>query len=122
MQHKCLAAEARLLQFFFSVNFLSLIECNSILLLLTKCQILSYCKCVDDIRSTYSRNTSDIDNILLEINRICAKLIFSAEYEINNSVKFLDVTLTRRPTDIDFLIYRKPATTDCIRAAQWSTN
>lgn len=39
--------------------------------------------------------------MLLEINRICAQLIFSDEYEMNNSVKFLDVTLTRRPTDID---------------------
>lgn len=39
-----------------------------------------------------------------------------------NSVKFHGVTLTRRPTDIESLIYRKPATTDCIRATQWSTN
>ena len=41
---------------------------------------------------------------------------------MNNSVKFHDITLTRRPTDIEYLIYRKPATTDCIRATQWSTH
>jgi hypothetical protein len=80
--------------------FLSHIACNNILLLLIKSQILSYCKCVDDILSTYGRNISDIDNTLLEINRICAQLIFRDEYEMNNSVKFLDVTLIRRPTDI----------------------
>ena len=59
--------------FFFSEIFLSLIECNNIILFLTKYQVLSYCRCVDDILSTHGRNISDIDNMLLEIRRICAQ-------------------------------------------------
>ena len=70
--------------FFFQKFFWSHIECNIILLFLTKYQILSYCLWIDDILSAYGRIISDTDDMLLEINKIYTQLIFSSEYEINN--------------------------------------
>jgi hypothetical protein len=47
-----------------------------------------------------------------QINKLHPNLIFSPTHEMNNTISFLDLQITRLPTTIDIDIYRKPTTTD----------
>ena len=47
-----------------------------------------------------------------KINKLHPNLTFSPTHEMNNTISFLDLQITRLPNTIGIDIYRKPTTTD----------
>jgi hypothetical protein len=69
---------------------------------------------VDDILFVYNKQITDINNTLKQFNEIIPKLQFTIEIEKDNVIDFLDITIIKNPDNIQYSIYRKPATTDNI--------
>jgi hypothetical protein len=80
--------------------------------ILTKHQIMGYFRYVEDILITYNRNKTNIHEILAEFNRQATSIKFTIEEEQHNSINFLDLTIHRKRTKLEFGIYRKPTQTD----------
>ena len=63
-----------------------------------------------DILIVYNTKLISPVTICKQINKV--HLIFSPTHEMNNTIRFLDLQITRLPTTIDIDIYRKPTKTD----------
>jgi hypothetical protein len=75
-------------------------------------KILSfYTRYVDDIFLIYDSTRTNPDNILQYIDTI-HNIQLSPTLESNNSVNFLDLSITRKSTHLGIGIYRKPTTTN----------
>ncbi|KAK5644291.1 hypothetical protein RI129_008136 [Pyrocoelia pectoralis] len=68
---------------------------------------------VDDILCFWTGTMQELTKFFEAINNI-SNLKFTIETEINNSLNYLDLTLTRNTHNIDYNIYRKPTSTDVI--------
>ena len=55
------------------------------------------------------------DRLLTHINKIHKNITFTAEYEHNNTINFLDLSIKKLEHRHKFSIYRKPTTKMCIR-------
>jgi hypothetical protein len=69
---------------------------------------------VDDILIIYNQNKTNIHETLTEFNKQATSIKFTIEEEQHNSINFLDLTIHRRRTKLEFGIYRKPTQTDTI--------
>ena len=74
-------------------------------------KILYWHRYVDDILCLYNGNTRQITQLHNHINKLHPKLKFTLETETNNSLNFLDITITKLDNTHNFKIYRKPTTT-----------
>jgi hypothetical protein len=92
--------------------FLQLLEHNHILKLLNKYHVRGYFRYIDDIIIIYNSQTTQTENTLAEFNSLNPKLKFTLVKEINNSINYLDLTITNLNGNTEFNIYRKLATTD----------
>ena len=73
--------------------------------------ILFWYRHVDDV-ITYVKS-DEIDNVFDKINSTNADITLSKEYEINNSMNFLDLKITILNDDkLNFSIFRKSTHTD----------
>jgi len=80
---------------------------------LTNTRILSfYTRYVDDIFLIYDSTRTNSDNILQYIDTIHSNIQLSPKLEYNNTVNFVDLSITRNPTHLSIGIYQKPTTTD----------
>jgi hypothetical protein len=77
-------------------------------------KIIYWYRYVDDIIVLYNGNKRQCCQLLTHINKIHPKLNFTAEYEQDNRLHFLDVTITKKDNRHNFNIYRKPTTTDTL--------
>ena len=64
------------------------------------------------IITLYNGNKRQCEMLLTHINKIHNNMAFTAEYENNNSINFLELTITKFEHRHKFNIYRKPITTD----------
>jgi hypothetical protein len=94
--------------------FLQYIECNTILPILNKHCILGYYRYVDDILVLFDSSFTHIQSILHDFNNLHHNLNFTVESETNNSLNYLDITIHRTNTNLNFHIFRKPTFTDII--------
>uniref|UniRef100_A0A8D8YVM4 Reverse transcriptase domain-containing protein n=2 Tax=Cacopsylla melanoneura TaxID=428564 RepID=A0A8D8YVM4_9HEMI len=76
--------------------------------------ILHWFRYVDDIFVVTTATTRQIDKLLNLINSIHSNLKFTVELEVDNRLNFLDLSVTRLGSSLEFDIYRKPTFTDCV--------
>jgi len=95
--------------------YLQFLEKNRIYNILTK-HIKGYFRYVDDILTVYDVHQSNIEDVLLEFNKLAPKLKFAIEKEEKQKINFLDLTIHRKRSRFSIDIYRKPTTTDTIIA------
>jgi DNA-directed RNA polymerase subunit H (RpoH/RPB5) len=69
---------------------------------------------VDDILLIFDPNLTDIQAILTDFNALHPKPHFTAETEVNNSLKYLYISIHRTPMDLRTSIYTKATFTDTI--------
>lgn len=80
----------------------------------------TYCRYVDDIFCVMQADK--IEDFLKLLNAQHPSVQFTCEREINGSLPFLDLRITRMDNALDFNIYRKPTSTDCFIPADSSHN
>ena len=91
--------------------FLQSLENIHISTLKMKYGIIYYGRYVDDILVIYDDDSDQSSEILNSFNNIHSKLHFTLEKEINNSINFLDLKITKTNNKyISFDIFRKPTT------------
>lgn len=76
--------------------------------------ILYYYRYVDDILICWTGTNRQLDLFLNKINNIHPKIKFKLELEQNNSINFLDLTITKVQGKHEFQIFRKPTHTDTV--------
>jgi hypothetical protein len=75
-------------------------------------RILFYNRCVDNILMIFDSSKTTPEQIVTYMNNVHHHLAFKLTYEENNTVSYLDLTLTRHNTSIITSIFRKPTATD----------
>jgi predicted RND superfamily exporter protein len=73
-----------------------------------------YNRYVDDIIIIFDNNHTNANDILNYMNKVHKDLQFKATEEIDNTISFLDLLITRNHNKLLMDIYRKPTTTDTI--------
>jgi allophanate hydrolase subunit 1 len=89
-----------------------LIEFNTRMVYLPLCMSMNYIIHVDDILIVYDHNKIKKEEIQNYLNNIHPELKFTGTEETNNTINYLDLTITRNQTKLDINIYREPTTTD----------
>jgi hypothetical protein len=92
--------------------FLQYYEDIHIKQLLDTKNIALYTRYVDDILIIYDTTEIQPHIINIYINHIHDNIKLDPKYETHNSINYLDLTITRRQTNLEIDIYRKPITTD----------
>lgn len=105
-----MGAPASSILFEFYIQYL---EHIFITLILDKYKILGYFRYVDDIIVIYNEESTNISDMLSELNTMSPKRKFTSKLEENGNISFLDITITKLK-NTNTAIYRKPTTTDCI--------
>jgi len=74
--------------------------------------ITFYARYVDDILLIYNTKHTTPELIHSHINKVHPNLQFTATFEHNNNISFLDLPINRHPIQIEIDIFQKPTTTD----------
>lgn len=77
-------------------------------------KIVYYRRYVDDIIVMLEGSDQDINLFKEKMNNMHNNIKFTLEMEENNSLNFLDLTITKLNNQHKFAIYRKPSTSDVI--------
>jgi hypothetical protein len=77
-------------------------------------KMVGYFRFVDDILIAYRHNLTDIHQVLTKFNNLNPKLTFTIKEETDNSINFLDITISKTPDRLTYKVYRKPTTTNSI--------
>jgi len=105
--------------------YLQYLENSVIFNLLMNDNIEGHFRYVDDILIVYNESKTNIDHLLDQFSNLAPKLKFTIEKEVECTINFLDITISR---DLELLsrdICRKPAYSDIIipkDACQMNTN
>jgi hypothetical protein len=95
-------------------TYIQYMEHEQIYPILIKHKIIGYFRFVDDILVIYDHRKTNIDNTLIEFNKQQTNINFTIEKEEHNCINFLDLTIHRKKTKLEFSIYRKHTQTDII--------
>jgi hypothetical protein len=100
----------------FSETFLHVqyLEDSQIFNILLHHQVVGYFRYVDDILLLVKPTTTDTKELLRDFNNISPTIKFTMEKELENNIKFLDLSITRLQNQLTYSIHRKPTTTDAI--------
>ena len=74
--------------------------------------IIHYARYVDDTFIIYNGTIRQLNNLKSYLNSI--NIQFTLEVEENDSINFLDITMSKNKQKFEFNIYRKPTTTDIV--------
>lgn len=69
---------------------------------------------VDDIFCIWTGSDRQLDNFTNLLNNMEKNIRFTVEKELNGTLNFLDLSITRKNPKLEFKIYRKPTTTDTV--------
>jgi hypothetical protein len=94
--------------------FIQHLECNDILNTLIKHNVIDYHRYVDVMLIVYNEKQTNINQLLLDFNKIHSKLQYTMDAQTGNKLNFLDITISNIDSKFTFDIYRKPTTTDHI--------
>jgi hypothetical protein len=75
-------------------------------------KIIFYNRYVNDIIIIYDTKHTNMNDIQNYVDKIHLELQFKATDEIDNTISFLDLLITRGQNKLSINIYRKPTTTD----------
>jgi hypothetical protein len=95
--------------------YLKFLEHNQILNQLTNHKILSNHRYVDDVLIMYNILNTDINKTQSHFNSLRHKIQFSIENEVNNQINFIDITVLRLHSNLQFRIFSKHTTDIMIR-------
>jgi hypothetical protein len=98
----------------FSEIYLQYIENTAIYDILRYNNIAGYFQYVDDILIVYNNTTTNIIDVFNSFNEVMPTMKFRIVVEVDNKIKFLDITILKKHDKLAFNIYRKPTTTDPI--------
>ena len=76
-----------------------------------KDKIVFYCRYVDDTLLLFHGNSRQLSLLNNQFNKFHRNLKFTMEQEADNSINFLDLTISKINNKLAFKIYRKPTTT-----------
>lgn len=76
--------------------------------------ILYYFRYVDDLILCWTGSMSQLDDFINDLNNKHPKIKFKKELEQNNSLNFLDLTISKVNNKHQFQIFRKPTHTDIV--------
>ena len=76
--------------------------------------IIQYARYVDDTFIIYNGTIRQLNNLKSYLNSINNNIQFTLEVEENDSINFLDITVSKNSQKFEFNIYRKPTTTDTV--------
>ena len=74
--------------------------------------LIYYARYVNDILIIYDSTLTSPTNIQHYMDTIHGNIKLNTTHETNDNVKFLDISITRKPTSLELDIYRKPTATD----------
>ena len=74
--------------------------------------ILYWYRYVDDIFTCFTGTSRQLDTFLEYLYSLHKNVKFTMEIKINDSLNFLDLTITRISSEHSFSIYHKPSHTD----------
>jgi hypothetical protein len=94
--------------------FIKHLEQTKIINILKTYHIIDYCRYVDDILIVYNKDITNIENTLIDFNSIHPNMQFTIEKETQNSLNYLDLTITNEHNKLTFSIFIKPTSTDLI--------
>jgi hypothetical protein len=77
-------------------------------------QITFWARYVDDIFCIFKGTERQANGLLKHINSLNDKIQFTIEFENNNQLNFLDITIKKDNNKLAYNIYRKPTYTDTI--------
>lgn len=80
--------------------------------------VFHWARYVDDIFCIWVGNDTQLDLFLKFINSFHQQLQFTIETESQNTINFLDLTISKEQQTLHFQIYRKPTFTDTVIHAQ----
>ena len=69
---------------------------------------------VDDILACFIGTKRQLDSLVSSINKLHKNIAFTLEVEQNNSINFLDLTISKVNSRLSFSIFRKPTYTDMV--------
>jgi hypothetical protein len=104
--------EHLLLHVFFSEIYLQHLEITQIVNILLQHHTVGHFRYVDDILIVYKQDLTNIQNVLTKFNSLTPNLNFTIEEEKNNSINFLEITITKNDNHLSYKAYRRPTTTD----------
>jgi glycerol-3-phosphate cytidylyltransferase-like family protein len=99
---------------FLAEIFFQHLEHTKIINILNKYHIIDYCRYVDDILIVYNKDITNIENTLIDFNSIHPNIQYTIEKETQNSLNYLDLTITNEQNKLTFSIVRKLTSTDLI--------
>ena len=82
--------------------------------ILNKQNIIGYFRYVDDILLLYDINKTNIDDMIIEFNKLQPTIKFTIEKETHETINFLDIGIYRGEENLQFSIHRKHTATDII--------
>ena len=94
--------------------YLQHLEHSKIADILTKHNVISYFRYVDDVLIIYNEKITDIHEIHRAFNNLAPTISFTLEKETDNQINFMDITIRNSNNKLSFSVYRKPTATDLI--------
>jgi hypothetical protein len=94
--------------------FLQFMEHDEILKILTEHKIISYVRYVDDILIIYDHTKTNLNQALNDFNNIRNMIQYPLEKENRNEINFLDISIHRLQSSLEYKIYRKPTSISTI--------
>jgi hypothetical protein len=94
--------------------YLQFLEHNEILNILSDLRIVSYSRYVDDILLLYNYTNTNIEQVSNAFNNINNNIQFTIEKENNKKINFLDITVHRLHSKLEYNIYLKPTSNSTI--------
>jgi hypothetical protein len=98
----------------FSEIYLQYLEGTQLLDIWIRQKILEDFHYVDDILVIYNATTTNIQTVLDQFKDTSPTLSSTMEMEKNNSINFLNISISKHNETFDFKIYRKHTTTDTL--------
>jgi hypothetical protein len=94
--------------------YLQFLEHNEILKILSDHKIASYSRYVDDILLLCNHTNTNIEQVSNAFNSIHSNIQFTTEKDNSNKINFIDITVHRLHSKLEYNIYRKPTSTSII--------
>ena len=69
---------------------------------------------VDDVLAIFLGTRRQLQNFLNFINDLHRNISFTIEIEVNDSINFLDLSITKQNNKLNFSIFHKPTHTDMV--------
>jgi hypothetical protein len=96
----------------FSEIYLKYVENTKIIDALLKNKLIEHFQHVDNLLILYNTDLTNIHDVLNSFNSVMPTMNFTIKEEVNNTINFLDITISTENNNVSFDIQQKPTATD----------